>query len=249
MVIFSNVSSKVYVSVIMAARLVQFAYWSLPRPTVQFSVSCLTTGRHYMMFRSVCRSASKFSKIPSSCQRSQSLSTTGYTEDGILVYTGSLGTAVRGVKIFSYSTSGASLILMPQILFKTGLGVSSIALQVSFCCIVGFFTFLTPILLHLITKGYVIRLYYNPDKDTYTAITYSVFLTEKRCVFHQSQVRIPAVSKMFTTFYAGHIGLLVNPDLFTIPHDYNHLMGYDKPFSFSKDDEGKPDKTRKTETP
>ncbi|MEQ2181625.1 hypothetical protein GOODEAATRI_013500 [Goodea atripinnis] len=147
------------------------------------------------------------------------------------------------VKMFSYCTSGASLILIPQILLKTGLGVSSIALQVALGSVVGFFTFLTPILLHLITKGYIIRLYHYPDRDTYTAITYSVFLTEKRCVFHQSQVRIPAVSKMFTTFYAGHVGFLVNPDLFSIPHDYNHLMGYDKPFNFRKDDMDKLQKT------
>uniref|UniRef100_A0A3Q0STP9 Transmembrane protein 70 n=1 Tax=Amphilophus citrinellus TaxID=61819 RepID=A0A3Q0STP9_AMPCI len=139
----------------------------------------------------------------------------------------------RGVKMFSYSTSAASLFLMPQILLKTGLGVQTFALQVAFCGVIGFFTFLTPVLLHLITKGYVIRLYHNPDRDIYTAVTYSVFLTEKKNVFHQSQVRIPAVSKMFTTFYAGQVGLLVNPDMFPVPHDYNHLMGYDKPFSFS----------------
>uniref|UniRef100_A0A3Q2ZIS5 Transmembrane protein 70 n=1 Tax=Kryptolebias marmoratus TaxID=37003 RepID=A0A3Q2ZIS5_KRYMA len=146
------------------------------------------------------------------------------------------------VKFFSYTTSGISLFLMPQIFLRTGLGVESFALQVVFCGIIGFFTFMTPVLLHLISKGYVIRLYHNSDTDTYTAITYSVFLTEKRRVFHQSQVRIPAVSKLFTTFYAGQVGLLVNPDLFHIPQDYNHLMGYDKPFTFSTDDMDASDK-------
>uniref|UniRef100_A0A673CGL8 Transmembrane protein 70 n=1 Tax=Sphaeramia orbicularis TaxID=375764 RepID=A0A673CGL8_9TELE len=138
----------------------------------------------------------------------------------------------RWVKFFSYSTSGASLVLVPQILMKTGLGVQSFALQAAFCGVVGFFTFLTPVLLHLFTKGYVVRLYHNPDRDTYTAVTYNVFLAEKRTVFHQKQVRIPQVTKMFTTFYADKMGLLVNPDLFSIPQDFNHLMGYDKPFSF-----------------
>nr|XP_057917936.1 transmembrane protein 70, mitochondrial [Doryrhamphus excisus] len=171
------------------------------------------------------------SHTPTSC-----LSTTSRSDDGSLIYTGSLGSAVRGVKIFSYSTSGASLFLMPQILFKTGLGVQSLAVQVAFCGVIGFFTFLTPVLLHLITKGYVIRLYHNADRDAYTAITYSVFLTEHRTVFHQKHVRIPSVSKMFTTFYANDTGLLVNPDLFPLPQDYNHLMGYDKPFTFSMED-------------
>uniref|UniRef100_A0A3Q3LRP7 Transmembrane protein 70 n=1 Tax=Mastacembelus armatus TaxID=205130 RepID=A0A3Q3LRP7_9TELE len=128
------------------------------------------------------------------CLSNRPLSTAPHSEDGKLIYSGSLGSAVRGVKMFSYSTSTASLILMPHILLNTGIGVQSFAMQVAFCGVIGFFTFLTPVLLHLITKGYVIRLYHNPDKDTYAAVTYSVFLTEKKNVFHQSQVKIPAVS-------------------------------------------------------
>lgn len=145
--------------------------------------------------------------------------------------------------MFSYSTSGASLLLMPHILLKTGVGVQSFAVQAAFCGVIGFFTFLTPVLLHLITKGYVVRLYHHPDKDTYTAVTYSVLLLEKKNIFHQSQVKIPAVSKMFTSFYVNKMGLLVNPDLFVVPHDYNHLMGYDKPFSFNTDDMDKPERS------
>ncbi|KAM9720049.1 transmembrane protein 70, mitochondrial [Menidia menidia] len=158
------------------------------------------------------------------------------SEEGRLIYTGSLGSAVRGVKLFSYSSSGFSLLLMPQILLQTGLGGQSPALQAAFCTCVGFFTFLTPALLHMLTRGYVVRLYHHAPQDTYTAITYSPLLTEKKLVFHQDQVRVPAVSRMFTSFYAGHRGLLVNPDLFHMPLDYNHLMGYDKPFSFSQED-------------
>lgn len=148
----------------------------------------------------------------------------------------SLGVVLTGVKLFSYSTSGASLVLMPQILLQTGLGVQSFAVQAVFCGVVCFFTFLTPAILHYVTKGYVIRLYHDADRDAYTAVTYSVFLTEKRRRFHQRQVAIPAVSKMFTSFYADKAGLLVNPDLFPVPNDYNHLMGYDKPFTFHMDD-------------
>lgn len=155
----------------------------------------------------------------------------------------SLNSLLSGVKLFSYSTSGFSLLVMPQILLKTGLGVQGFAIQAAYCGIIGVFTFLIPVLLHILTKGYVIRLYHNPEKDTYTAITYSVFLTEKKNVFHQRQVRIPDISKMFTTFYADHIGLLVNPDMFPIPHDYNHLMGYDKPFRFDADDINRPDES------
>ncbi|XP_070775598.1 transmembrane protein 70, mitochondrial [Enoplosus armatus] len=208
-----------------------------------FAVSCFGGaggGRPHAVRRSF---LNRNNQVLSHCPPARCLSTGTHSEDGNLIYTGSLGTAVRGVKMFSYSTSGASLFLMPHILLKTGLGVQSFTLQAAFCGVIGFFTFLTPVVLHLITKGYVIRLYHNPDRDTYTAITYSVFLTEKKSVFHQRQVRIPAVSKMFVTLYADKMGLLVNPDLFPIPHDYNHLMGYDKPFSFDTDNIDRPDKS------
>ncbi|KAM4552528.1 transmembrane protein 70, mitochondrial [Odontesthes bonariensis] len=212
------------------------------RHATQLYVSCFTrVSGHQLTCHADRRSFPILKQVLSECPTSRCLSTMPHSEHENLIYSGSLGSAVRGVKMFSYSTSGASLFLMPKILLKTGLGVKSLVMQVAFCGFIGFFTFLTPVLLHVITKGYVIRLYHNPDRDTYTAITYSVFLTEKKYVFHQSQVRIPAVSKMFTTFYAGQVGLLVNPDLFLIPHDYNHLMGYDKPFSFSTDDVDRPD--------
>ncbi|KAF3698905.1 Transmembrane protein 70, mitochondrial Precursor [Channa argus] len=211
-----------------------------------FPVSCcnfrgVSGKKLHAVTRSFLRGSNEL--VQSHCSSSRLLSTMTHSEDGNLIYTGSLGNAVRGVKMFSYSSSGASLVVMPYILLTTGLGLQSLVMQAAFCGVIGFFTFLTPVLLHLVTKGYVVRLYHNPDKDTYTAITYSVFLTEKRTVFHQRQVRIPAVSKMFTTFYANSMGLLVNPDLFSIPHDYNHLMGYDKPFSFDIDDVDRPDKS------
>ncbi|XP_053343026.1 transmembrane protein 70, mitochondrial [Clarias gariepinus] len=160
----------------------------------------------------------------------------GSSEDGVLIYNGNLGRAVLGVKFFSYSSSVFSLCVMPLIFMRTGLGMSSLAMKVAFCGFIGFFTFLTPVLLHLITKGYVVRLYHNKETDVYTAVTYSALLVEKKTRFHQSDVKVPDVSRMFTSFYAKKKSMLVNPMLFDLPHDYNHLMGYDRPFSFDPDD-------------
>lgn len=153
-------------------------------------------------------------------------------EDGRLVYVGNLARAVLGVKFFSYSTSMFSLCVMPYVMFKSGVGANSVALQIMFYSIMGFFTFVTPVTLHLLTKGYVVRLYHKPETDTYTAVTYNAFLAEKRMVFHQQDVKVPGVSKMFTTFYARSKSMLVNPMLFNSPQEYSHLMGYDKPFTF-----------------
>ncbi|XP_060631477.2 transmembrane protein 70, mitochondrial [Anolis sagrei] len=153
-------------------------------------------------------------------------------EYGRLIYSGNLARAVLGVKFFSYSTSMFSVCMVPIILLKTGVGLDSLPLQVAFYSVVGFFTFITPVTLHLITKGYVIRLYHKAETDTYTAITYNAILAEKKTVFHQKDVKIPNISKMFTTFYAKTKSMLVNPLLFEYPQDYSHLMGYDKPFTF-----------------
>lgn len=133
-----------------------------------------------------------------------------------------------------------SVFLLPYVLMKTGIGVDSLVLKVAFCSVVGFFTFVTPVTLHLITKGYVARLYHNSNKDLYTAVTYNAFLAEKRTVFSPADVEVPGVSKMFTTFYAKKKSMLVNPDLFPIPWDYHHLMGFDKPFTFDPEDVNKP---------
>ncbi|XP_067409705.1 transmembrane protein 70, mitochondrial [Emydura macquarii macquarii] len=158
-------------------------------------------------------------------------------EDGRLIYTGNLAKRVLGVRFFSYSTSMFSFCMMPYVIFKTGVGVESLFLQTAFYSIVGFFTFITPVTLHLLTKGYVVRLYYKAETDTYTAITYNAILAEKRTVFHQRDVKVPDISKMFTTFYAKTKSMLVNPMLFTHPQDYNHLMGYDKPFYFDLEEQ------------
>uniref|UniRef100_A0A3P9HP96 Transmembrane protein 70 n=1 Tax=Oryzias latipes TaxID=8090 RepID=A0A3P9HP96_ORYLA len=207
------------------------------RHAAQASVCCLR-GSNKPLLQLSAAAERPFSvpvKVWSKCLSSRCLSTTTPPNDGNLIYIGSMGGVVRGVKFFSYSTSLATLCLVPPILLKTALAVQGLAVQVAFCSCMSFFTFLTPILLHFLTKGYVIRLYHNPDSDMYTAVTYNAFMFEKKTVFHQSQVRVPSVSRMFTTFYAGQAGLLVNPDYFELPQDYNHLMGYDKPFSFSPD--------------
>ncbi|XP_052572752.1 transmembrane protein 70, mitochondrial [Peromyscus californicus insignis] len=152
-------------------------------------------------------------------------------EDGRLIYTGNLARAVFGVKCFSYSTSVLSLAFLPY-LSQSNLTFGSLPLQILFYGIMGIFAVITPTLLHFLTKGYVIRLYHEATTDTYKAITYNAVLSETSTVFQQNDVKIPESSHIFTTFYAKTKSLLVNPMLFPNPEDYNHLMGYDKPFTF-----------------
>ena len=43
----------------------------------------------------------------------------------------------------------------------------------------SFFTFATPLLIHWVSKKYVVELMYNKIDDSYTAITYSLLLRKK----------------------------------------------------------------------
>ncbi|XP_037658433.1 transmembrane protein 70, mitochondrial [Choloepus didactylus] len=161
------------------------------------------------------------------------------SEDGRLIYTGNLARTVFGVKCFSYSTSALSLAFLPYIFAQNNIIFGSLPLQILFYSVIGSFTVITPLLLHFVTKGYVIRLYHEATTDTYKAITYSIMLSETSTVFHQNDVKIPDSTHMFTTFYAKTKSLLVNPLLFPNPEDYDHLMGYDKPFTFDMEEASK----------
>lgn len=140
------------------------------------------------------------------------------------------------MKCFSYSTSVIGLAFLPYLFSQSNVTFGSLPLQILFYGIVGSFTVITPMLLHFITKGYVIRLYHEATSDTYKAITYNAVLSETSTVFHQNDVKIPESTHIFTTFYAKTKSLLVNPMLFPNPDDYNHLMGYDKPFTFDTEE-------------
>ncbi|NXN99143.1 TMM70 protein, partial [Rhinopomastus cyanomelas] len=167
-----------------------------------------------------------------------------HPEHGRLVYKGNMAKAVLGVRFFSYSTSILNMLMVPYLMLHSSIGSDSVLIQAAFYGLIGFFTFVTPVTLHVLTKGYVIRLYYRDDEDTYTAITYNAILAEKATVFHQKDVKVPDITKMFTTFYAKTKSMLVNPMLFPNAKDYNHLMGYDKGFYWElaegkEDDKGK----------
>ncbi|XP_007437823.1 transmembrane protein 70, mitochondrial, partial [Python bivittatus] len=159
-----------------------------------------------------------------------------HSEFGRLIYSGNLSRSVLGVKIFCLTTSIITASMLFGIIFKFGLNVDKLYSEIAFYSATLFFIFLTPFLFHLFTKRYVIRLYHKAKTDTYTAITYSGILKEKKTLFHQKDVTVPDISKLFTTFYAKKRAMFVNPFLFHYPQDYNHLMGYDKPFQFDLND-------------
>lgn len=99
------------------------------------------------------------------------------------IYYGPLTPQIKGVKVFSLSSSMAGLLAQP-IIIKEAATIGSTSLIVALCSVVGFFTFVTPILLHIITKKYVTEIHYDPATSTYTATTINFFLAKKKvCMF------------------------------------------------------------------
>lgn len=95
------------------------------------------------------------------------------------IYYGPLTPQIKAVKVFSLSSSIAGLIAQP-IIIKEAASIGSTSLIVALCSVVGFFTFVTPILLHIITKKYVTDILYDPATSTYKATTINFFLARKQ---------------------------------------------------------------------
>jgi transmembrane protein 70 len=95
----------------------------------------------------------------------------------IQVYYGNLTPQIRAVKIFSLLSSVAGLASQPILVNQMpNLGTPVVVALFGF---VGFFTFVTPFLLHLITRKYVTHIYFNSDTEMYSAVCLNFFLRKK----------------------------------------------------------------------
>ncbi|KAJ0177110.1 hypothetical protein K1T71_007119 [Dendrolimus kikuchii] len=153
------------------------------------------------------------------------------SEKSDVIYYGPLTPQIKGVKVFSLSSSVAGLLAQP-IIINEAANIGSTSLIVALCSVVGFFTFVTPILLHLITKKYVIEMSYNPVTSTYKATTINFFLARKQLEFKPEDVEVPDVPGMFTTMIAKGKPLFIEARHFSDPLHYAKIMGYDKPLDF-----------------
>ncbi|XP_022911857.1 transmembrane protein 70 homolog, mitochondrial [Onthophagus taurus] len=147
------------------------------------------------------------------------------------VYYGILTPQIRTVKWFSLTTSAIGIIGQP-FLIKSLADVSSIPLIVAAYSVIGFFTFVTPMLLHFVTKKYVAHIDYNPEKGTYTAATVNFFCMLKETEFTPDDVKVPDIPGMFTTFIAKGKPMFMDARHFGNPSHYAKIMGYDKPIDF-----------------
>lgn len=110
---------------------------------------------------------------------------------------------------------------------------------IAICSFVGFFTFVTPVLLHFVTKKYVTSIAYNSKDDSYTATIYTLFIRKKEISFRPGEAVVPDVLGMFTSMTIRGIPLFIDARFFDDLHHYKKIMGYDKPMDFKINSTGK----------
>lgn len=113
--------------------------------------------------------------------KSTQTNTTTSNENGVRIYYGSLAPRMKAVKVLSLTTSVVGLAAQP-ILMEQGMKIGGTGMAVFLCTVAGFFTFVTPLLLHFITKKYVTEIHFNPTTEEYTATTISIILKKVQVI-------------------------------------------------------------------
>ncbi|OWA55192.1 hypothetical protein BV898_19580 [Hypsibius exemplaris] len=151
---------------------------------------------------------------------------------GDLVYTGTIRNHLYATKLVSLTSSVVGVVVQP-LLFQRIQHLPGF-LQGIIGTFFGFFVFVTPILLHQLVRRYVVRMYFNPEADRFTAVTMH-FIPRMRnfYTFSPLDVEIPPIPGMFTSFTVQQgekkVPLFVNPPDFTSDFAYIKLMRYDEP--------------------
>ena len=141
------------------------------------------------------------------------------------IYNGILSTQIKMVKTFSLTTTCIGLAFQP-ILWNCSTANAAVVLGTG--VFLGIFTFATPLLIHSFSKKYVTKLYYNQVEDKYTAVVYNIFVRPKKIEFKVTDVEVPQIPGMFTTFKANSVPLFVEGSQFTDITHYGKIMGYEE---------------------
>lgn len=151
-------------------------------------------------------------------------------QKGQLIYSGPLTRTIRAVKILSLSTSTLGLCMQPVILMRSA--EASLFLKIAFSSFFSFFIFITPLLIHMISKKYVTGAYFEPNSKTFTASKYSFFCRSLEMKFTAEDVKVPDVAGPFTSLIVKDTALFMDPKFFLDKNAYIHLMGFDKPLDW-----------------
>ncbi|XP_015926541.1 transmembrane protein 70 homolog, mitochondrial [Parasteatoda tepidariorum] len=155
-------------------------------------------------------------------------------ENRTLVYEAPLKRRLKITKLLSLSSSMVGFAVLPVFL-KDMWHTSPV-----FACATGIVStgFLcTPFLLHWITKKYILELTYDPVTKIFYATTFNLASQKKQITFTASDVTIPDLPGMFTSFKVKNTPYFVDSNMVKDPDAYCLMMGYDKPFDFKLESE------------
>lgn len=152
------------------------------------------------------------------------------SDKGDVVYKGAISGMIKGVKLFSLSTSAMGLCLQPMVLFSNQ--EMPTGLKFAFGGIINFFVFVNPFIIHYIAKKYVTEMRWNRSTGVFTAVTYTFFLQRRELQFTADHVIVPDIPGMFTFLEAKGTPLFLDPQGFQDNEAYVHLMGFDKPLDW-----------------
>lgn len=116
-----------------------------------------------------------------------------------MVYEGPLSRTVRLVKTFSLTTAVASLVGSPVIMFFGKQSVPFVG-KLAIATVMCFAGCGTTVLLHMITKSYIHKLYFDPDEKLFAAETLNLFSKRARTEFSVEDITIHQADKAFSTF-------------------------------------------------
>ena len=168
--------------------------------------------------------------------------------DTDIIYIGTLARHVRIVKVFSLSTSIVGICLQPFIYTK--LSALPVILAVAVGGFASFFIYLTPVLLHLVSKRYVTQMTLDPFTGQYAATTYTFFLRKKVHRFTADDVSVPNVPGLFTSIRVRGVPLFIDRDLFTDHRHFVQLFKYTDPLEWEIVSEGlNPDNDKDLDKP
>lgn len=147
-----------------------------------------------------------------------------------LVYKAPLKNRIRIVKFLSLSSSMAGFALFPSVIYdlcKVNLYMGVASGMIASCFLI------TPLMLHWITKRYVIELHYNKESKFFTAKTFNIISQIKEIKFKAEDVDVPDLPGMLSSFLVKGKPLFVDANMVEDPDAYSHMMGYDKPFDIA----------------
>ena len=149
---------------------------------------------------------------------------------GRLVYAAPLSSRVKAVKVFSIVTSIFGLAMQPVVFSHA----NSLPVVLKFALTggVSFFVLGTPLLLHWLTKRYVLHMYYNEDKKEFSAALYNIFAKKNYVTFSVDDVQFSVGPDILNSIFVHKKPMMFDPECFLVTEAYIRLMKYDKPLEW-----------------